>query len=302
MDLYQILLDLNSDLTRIGKLYVDILGGQMNSLSTPYSMKAGVLSVFLLCSVIPVLSGCRQPTAKVNVRDLIDDPARTAARQERVDSLRQREVAACMKRKGFPYKTLSSPGPSGKKASVLAVQDPNERYLRTLSFGERAEYSKALSGIPSSSNPGNLGGCFGEATRKSLGPYDILQKRLSGFESRVSKDRRVAVLDKKWSVCMRGKGYEVLRQADIAEKILLPEASKVFLATVTKDNEFVVDRSADRAAAYQDFEVKVRKAADGCSSPADETLRGTIRSVLLEKWGLENASLLADVAREDSKK
>jgi hypothetical protein len=256
-----------------------------------------------LLVVLVVLSGCvhRSNSPALTGAGVADDVKMTLARQSRVERLRQEALAKCMKRKGFPYRVAVVP-PSERelktrKFTRTVTPDPNEEYLRIVSPSERTEYWKALVGDRPTEK---IGGCAGAVSRVTMGPYDVLQKRLIEFETRLSADPRVVPLDRKWAACMKGMGYVVSKEADLVVNVLIPASQQIFQSDPAKSGGTMA-RSNDAEAVYNKFERKVSKAADQCSPPVAEKTRKGVRAELLKVWGEENASLLSEIAREDNK-
>jgi hypothetical protein len=202
-----------------------------------------------------------------------------------------------MRKRGFPYKPLAPPDVSGDFDAVT-VEDPNETYLRTLSLSERAEYTEALAGLPTK-NTGGVGGCMGDAQQSSDDPYQLLQRSLAVFERQLANDQRIKKLDRVWSACMSGRGYEVQRQIDVANELLRPASEKTFRSKVTEDNRLVVDRPKELVDQFEAFKAKLRLDVEECSTYEASLERGKIRKELLEKWARENGELLVDVEQKD---
>lgn len=142
------------------------------------------------------------------------------------EARRQQEIARCMKDAGFQYVSEVSRTVSAADAarmgrrSARAPESPNERYRQSLTAEQRTKYNIALYGVPDPNDPANLwnpasgtgGGCWGEAMRAFNGVYagaNAVQNDFWDMRQGIGRDRRVVAATQKWSVCMKGRGFNI---------------------------------------------------------------------------------------------
>lgn len=139
------------------------------------------------------------------------------ARFSREEQARERLIAACMRKKGFPY----SPSPAvvaddsltAEQAWELVQNDPNNKYASSLSKRERVRYHLALAGMPDANNPGSrpVGGCIAAAHRAIPGVYaafNALRQPFERMQEAIGSDARVKVAEGRWATCMRELGHD----------------------------------------------------------------------------------------------
>jgi hypothetical protein len=152
------------------------------------------------------------------------DPAGDEARFANEERTRENLVAACMKRKGFPYSPSPSivvdDGLSRRQVKRLVDADPNNRHLASLRPAAYRAYSLALAGVPDANEPsGPIGGCLGEAARAVPGVYAAYGALLEPFErlqAEIASDPRVVAAERRWAECMRGRGFAYAGPRDLA--------------------------------------------------------------------------------------
>jgi hypothetical protein len=131
----------------------------------------------------------------------------------------QRYIARCMRQAGFEYtaapSVVNAPAPR---------QGPNERYLASLSPERRTRYNLTLYGVPDPNDEENLwdpssktgGGCWGEAMRAIPSVYageSELRAQLDAMQRLIARDARVQDAERRWSACMRSRGFSYWRSA-----------------------------------------------------------------------------------------
>jgi hypothetical protein len=141
------------------------------------------------------------------------DPDR--ARYRRQEIAKERYIAHCMQQAGFQYTPVPSvvnpPAPS-------PPEGPNERYVASLSAERRTRYNLTLYGVPDPNDEENLwdprsdtgGGCWGEAMRAIRSVYAAkgeLMSRFHAMERSIARDARVQATERRWSECMRSRGF-----------------------------------------------------------------------------------------------
>jgi hypothetical protein len=139
------------------------------------------------------------------------------ARFSREEEARERLIAACMRKKGFPY----SPSPAvvaddsltADQAWELVENDPNNRFASSLSRLERVRYHLALAGMPDANNPGSrpVGGCIAAAHQAIPGVYaafNALREPFEQMQARIASDARVVMAEARWATCMRELGHD----------------------------------------------------------------------------------------------
>ena len=143
------------------------------------------------------------------------DPDR--ARYRRQEIAKERYIAHCMQQAGFEYTpTPSVVNPPPRPPSLR--QGPNERYVASLSAERRTRYNLTLYGVPDPNDEENLwdprsdtgGGCWGEGMRAIRSVYAAkseLMSRFHAMEHSIVQDPRVREGERRWSDCMRSRGF-----------------------------------------------------------------------------------------------
>jgi hypothetical protein len=140
-----------------------------------------------------------------------------AARYRRQEIALQRYIAHCMQQAGFQY----TPAPSVVNAPA-PPQGSNERYAASLSPERRTRYNLTLYGVPDPNDEGNLwdprsqtgGGCWGEAMRANPSVFAALSELRAQFDAMrrsIAQDPRVRAAERRWSECMRSRGFSYAR-------------------------------------------------------------------------------------------
>lgn len=186
------------------------------------------------------------------------DPSDQKAQQQQfIEQERkvQEAVADCMKKEGFEYTpmdpsqfagagpfsddipfdskewaekygfgmstTIGENGPFGREEPGNAPQDPNAKYVESLSEGEREAYQKALFGEQpefdptetESSGPINFqpSGCEGNARKtadKGQAFYTEFGEEMNDLYQSIESDPQIVAASKTWATCMKKAGYE----------------------------------------------------------------------------------------------
>jgi hypothetical protein len=120
-----------------------------------------------------------------------------------------------MQQAGFEYTPVPSVvNPPGPPPPV----GPNERYVASLSAERRTRYNLTLYGVPDPNDEENLwdprsdtgGGCWGEAMRAIRSVYAAkseLMSQVHAMERAIARDPRVLEGERRWSECMRSRGF-----------------------------------------------------------------------------------------------
>ncbi len=149
------------------------------------------------------------------------DHAADRARYRRQEVAREQAIAQCMQRAGFRY----TPAPSevnrraaNAKEALATRQNPNERYVASLSPEARTRYNLALYGVPDPNDEANLwdpksptgGGCWGEVMRDRPSVYaaqnELNEPYLRMLRS-VTEDPRLRAAEQRWAECMAARGF-----------------------------------------------------------------------------------------------
>lgn len=137
------------------------------------------------------------------------------ARYRRQEIAQERYVAHCMQQAGFQY----TPAPSVVNPPASPrPQGPNERYVASLSAERRTRYNLTLYGVPDPNDEENLwdprsdtgGGCWGQALRAIRSVFAAkseLMSRFHAMERSIVQDPRVREGERRWSDCMRSRGF-----------------------------------------------------------------------------------------------
>ena len=144
---------------------------------------------------------------------------------------RERIISNCMKQKGFPY-TSTTPirikDDATSRQYGTSKENPNVRYAQSLSQQQRQGYHMALYGVVDpnalsidelfdSSKPGG-GGCQGEAFSAFTSVFaaqSVLNEQYIDLRQSIQVDSRVQAAEKRWSECMRGRGYQFSTTLDL---------------------------------------------------------------------------------------
>jgi hypothetical protein len=147
-----------------------------------------------------------------------------ASRYRRQEIAKERYIAHCMHRAGFEYtpapSVINPPAPSPPSSR------PIDRYVASLSAERRTRYYLTLYGIPDPYDEENLwdprsdtgGGCWGEAMRAIRSVYAAQGELMSQFlamERSIARDPRVQAAERRWSECMRSRGFSYARPQSI---------------------------------------------------------------------------------------
>ena len=137
------------------------------------------------------------------------------ARYRRQEIAMERHIAHCMQKAGFEY----TPAPSiVNPPAPPPPQGPNQRYVTSLSAERRTQYNLTLYGVPDPNDEENLwdprsptgGGCWGEAIRAIRSVYAAKGELMTEYltmERSISRDPRVQAAERRWSECMRSRGF-----------------------------------------------------------------------------------------------
>jgi hypothetical protein len=139
------------------------------------------------------------------------------ARYRRQQIALHRYIAHCMQQAGFQY----TPTPSVVNAPA-PPQDANERYVASLSPERRTRYNLTLYGVPDPNDEENLwdprsptgGGCWGEAMRAIPSVFAAKSELMAQYlamERAIARDPRVQAAERRWSECMRMRGFSYAR-------------------------------------------------------------------------------------------
>lgn len=208
-----------------------------------------VLVVAGLVAAVALLGGCGGDEGGTEAAG--DRPASLSERLfGSTESIRSEEtriqslIKACMERQGWKYTTVDIGSTTieldvrseqfvkenGYGVSTLfdkdigfsVADDPNQKYVESLSAPERQAYQEALFGKLPSAPPGGqeggsfvtaaaLGGCLGEANKEVRGdrpqPDGKVFEQLNDLEKRVQADPRTVQAWSKWSECMAKQGF-----------------------------------------------------------------------------------------------
>lgn len=178
------------------------------------------------------------------------DPEADESRFDREEMARERLIAQCMQQAGFQY----TPTPSIRveettnirEALAAARNDPNERYVASLTPERRTQYYLALYGVPDpfTQEAQGLhdperpegGGCVGEALQAIPGVFAakrVLQDQLDAMRRAVAQDSRVRAAEQRWSECMAARGYQYASPREL--HAALDQAAAQALARGEKD-------------------------------------------------------------------
>jgi hypothetical protein len=241
-------------------------------------------------------------------------PADQQARFERQERKRQEGVAVCMRKAGFKYVPFmpqmnfnrpNGPEPGkeddwqrkngyGMANSMETMQapqqmpkNPNDDITKGFSPSELKAYQKALYGSPP--KPGETtymptDGCMNEGFAAQQKIYQTLGPKFDELAKRIDSDKRVLEMMRKWSACMKTKGFSVQKQQDIFEKVLMPLQQGIFPSgpgpgEVTKATVVNGPPKPDKAklAELRKVELRVANADLDCLSKKDRKERDTIR-------------------------
>jgi hypothetical protein len=241
-------------------------------------------------------------------------PADQQARFERQQRKQQEGVAVCMRKAGFKYIPFTPPmnfgpgnGPEpgkeddwqrkngyGMANSMETIQtpqqqqkNPNDEIQKGFSPSEQKAYQKALFGAPP--KPGQTtftptDGCMNEGFAAQNKIYETLGPKFEELSKRTESDKRILAMMRKWSSCMKGKGFSVQRQQDIFEKVLGPLQQSVFAPptnSAAANNPGAVNGpppiNKAKLAELRKVELRVANADLDCLSKKDRNERDKIR-------------------------
>jgi hypothetical protein len=150
------------------------------------------------------------------------------SRYRRQEIAKERYIAHCMQQAGFQYTpTPSVVNPPARRRTRMSLpQDPNERYAASLSTERRTRYNLTLYGVPDPNDEENLwdprsdtgGGCLGESIRAIRSVFAAKGELMSEYltmERSISRDPRVQAAERRWSECMRSRGFSYARPQSI---------------------------------------------------------------------------------------
>ena len=206
-------------------------------------------------------------------------------------------VATCMRKAGFEYVPFIAPGNATLFGVVLPVgaevtfkekngygmadaleesrraldaavpgADPNRLIRSKLATADQIAYDRALNGLPTGKGNEQATGCFNEQFR----PLEVsvsTREKMASLTRRIEADPQHRTIVKQWSICMKQNGFEVSRQRDVYDKLLIPKQVELMeaanAASVSLQTERPVIGASD-VADFRVFEMKVARADAKC--------------------------------------
>ena len=142
------------------------------------------------------------------------DPERDDTLLAREETARENFVARCMRAKGFQYvpEPAVEVDDSMSRDELWNQPDPNGDYVASLSPAEVRAYSYALAGVADLYDEagGPTGGCYAEADEavpSLAATYAPVHEAYEVLEARIPRDARVRAATRRWSACMRERGF-----------------------------------------------------------------------------------------------
>lgn len=247
----------------------------------------------------------------------------------------QEKVAACTRPQGFVYKPFVNFSPSsfvgpkvgeevawkrkhGYGTADLSGQvsrppeqpvDPNATIRAASSKADQAAYDKALFGFDPANPPSGVTqplGCMNKAFGGADEETQVLQAQMSAkyeaLTKRIAVDPRVVGLNRKWSACMKERGFVVSSTKDLFEKILGPAQQK-FLSSGLAGRSPETEQpgpevggaggfSAAKIEGFREFELKVANADADCRSQSDTNAMNAVQKEYEVAFVSENRALL----------
>jgi len=210
-----------------------------------------------------------QPSKLAAVAGFGHNPERDEQQYSAEEMQREVMIADCMQQKGYEY----TPTPSlvisddvsqdpAEVESMLraAANNPNDRYLRSLSVTERQAYYIALVGVAEPNHPeaqsydiaSQSDACSSKAMREIPGVYaryNALRAEFEDMQKAVSKDSTVVDAVKQWSDCMSLAGFQYAHPSDLmrAEDHALAIADEGQMQLLAKGHQAAANCDIDAA-------------------------------------------------------
>jgi hypothetical protein len=215
-----------------------------------------MLAVVAGCAAVAVLVAVTGPEAQGGRESPLaayagfgHNPVADEARFAREERTRENRIAACMQQAGFFYTPAPAVVVNGtltrEQAWAMVQNNPNNRYLESLTPAQRTAYSMALAGVPDANAPnGPIRGCIGQAHAEVPGVYAAYGRLLEPFErmqAEILADSRTVAAEADWASCMRGQGYAYANPRALAAALEASDGAQRDAAAAGADCEVKTD-------------------------------------------------------------